>query len=246
MNDSRAIDRESRRQSTRSCWRTSSSKRAPIGQDPDARRADGGVATGVYEVEHMAPVDVHAEGRVGGGAASTSRSRESWSGRAPSRRASPRTCAYRPTRSALSNLELRELSHSFARGFCGSAGRIGRVPGFHRTRRGAGSRIAPTILAGFHHERARCRRFRHDRVAPPTSACRIWTRRSGGSARTRTWSFRRGRRVPGFEAGLEGAGRILAGAPEIPALVDRPGHQLQDSASRQHVSWTAACVSPTA
>ena len=94
---------------------------------------------------------------------------ESWSGRAPSRRASPRTLRVSPDcgrRCRIWSASSLEPFTRSARASAGAPGRIGRVPGFHRTRRGAGSRIAPTILAGFHHERARCRRFRHDRVAP--------------------------------------------------------------------------------
>ena len=54
------------------------------------------------------------------------------------------------------------------------------------------------------------------------------------------------RRVPGSEAGVEGAREVLEGAAEAPAVDDRPGHDVQDSAGRAAVPRAAARVAAPA
>ena len=199
MSDSRAIDRESRRQIHEELFENilveagaGSGKTQML-----AERMAAGVAAGVYQVEHMAAVTFTRK------AASELRGRFHLAlegelvraCRSPGHAADPERIA-RLQFGAVESGALLRWNHSLVlrAAPARAPGRIGRVPGFYRARRGAGSRIAPTRLAGVHHQRARRRRPRHDGVArgrhPPTGS---GLRRSRRSATTRTWSFRRGR-----------------------------------------------------
>ena len=209
MNDSRAIDRESRRRIREELLENilveaGAPDRARPRCSPSGWRLvwPPGLPGRTHGGRH-----VHAEGRVGAAGPLPPRARGEL----------VRACAVSPgqpadlrvsrLRSALSNLErfFAGTIHSFCARLCAS-GRSNRAcprvsPSSTRCRISS----CANDLAGFHHERARCRRPRHDRVArKPTSARRIWTRRSRGSARTRMWSFRPGRRARS-EAGVEGA-----------------------------------------
>ena len=144
MNDSRAIDRESRRQIHEELLENilveagaGSGKTQML-----AERMAAGVAAGVYEVEHMA-AGVHAEGRVGAAGPLPPRARGR-AGQGVRRLAGP---ARGPARIARCGRRCRIWSASSlepftrsARGFCGAPVESG-VSRFHRTRRGAGSRM---------------------------------------------------------------------------------------------------------
>ena len=253
MSDSRAIDRESRRR-IREELLENILVEAGAGSGKTqmlAERMAAGVAAGVYQVEHMAAVTFTRK------AASELRGRfhlalEGELVRAcavsPGQPADPG--AYRPTAvGAVESGALLRRDHSLvlrappAR----AAGRIGRVAGLHRARRGAGSRAAPTSLAGVHHERARRRRPRDDGAArgrhpPAGSGFRV---REDLRQRGRGVSGR-GRRVPRSEAGGQGARGVLEEAPKAAARVDRPRTRRAGCSKRAAFPWAVARVAAPA